>query len=70
MITAGGNEESVVGVRCEQFFHPVEVEPERKENFHIRSFGEDGFVELLGTSQIAHADRIRSGHVTDGIQRV
>lgn len=55
MIAAWRDEESIVVICLEEFFHAVEVESERQENFHIRSFDEHTFVGFLGIFQVAHA---------------
>lgn len=66
----GLTQESIVGVRLEQFFRSVEIETERQEDFDVRFLLEQSTVDFLGILELTHADGIVTLDVALGVQWV
>lgn len=63
-------QESIIRLRLEDFFWPVEEETERQEYLHVWTLLENSLVNLTSILQLAHANRVLALTIADRVQWV
>ena len=70
VISGRRDQESIIRLRLEDLFWPVEEETEWQEYFHIWALLENSFVDLAGILQLAHTNRVLSWTAAHGVQGI
>lgn len=70
VISGRCDQESIIRLRLEDFFWPVEEETERQEYLHVWTLLKNSLVNLTSILQLAHANRVLALTIADRVQRI